>query len=398
MIANTITPREYWTIGVSLRQEPGHGRVAGPRGGRTMELRTVGVEEEFLLVDPSDGRPRAIATAVLGASEKSLTAVEAELQLQQIETGTRPCRTLDELEKQVRSARRAAACAARSIGVEIAAMGTSPLPVEAELTPSPRYERLAGRFGLTAQEQLTCGCHVHVGVESDEEGVAVLDRIRPWLAPLLALSANSPFWQGEDSRYSSYRSQVWSRWPSAGINDLFGSARAYHDTVREMVASETVLDTAMVYFDARLSQRYPTIEVRVADVCLHSEDAVLIAALVRALVDTAATDWAAGREPDPVRTEVLKLAAWRAGRSGLAGELIDPTTRRPAPALAVLENLCAHVRDALEANGDYTEIVQLQRVLAQRGNGAQVQRAVYRRTGRLRDVVRESVRRTFHEQ
>jgi carboxylate-amine ligase len=129
---------------------------------------------------------------------------------------------------------------------------------------------------------------------------------------------------------------VWSRWPSAGINDLFGSARAYHDTVREMVASETVLDTAMVYFDARLSQRYPTIEVRVADVCLHSEDAVLIAALVRALVDTAAKDWAAGREPDPVRTEVLNLAAWRAGRSGLAGELIDPTTRRPLPALAVL--------------------------------------------------------------
>jgi carboxylate-amine ligase len=363
-----------------------------------MERRTVGIEEEFLLVGPSDGGPRATATAVLGASERSRTDVEAELQLQQVETGTQPCRSLDDLEKQVRSARREASAAARSIGVEIAAIGTSPLPVEAELTPSPRYERLAGRFGMTAQEQLTCGCHVHVGVESDEEGVAVLDRIRPWLAPLLALSANSPFWQGEDSRYSSYRSQVWSRWPSAGINDLFGSARAYHDTVREMVASETVLDTAMVYFDARLSQRYPTIEVRVADVCLHSEDAVLIAALVRALVDTAATDWAAGREPDPVRTEVLKLAAWRAGRSGLAGELIDPTTRRPAPALAVLENLCAHVRDALEANGDYTEIVQLQRVLAQRGNGAQVQRAVYRRTGRLRDVVRESVRRTFHEQ
>jgi carboxylate-amine ligase len=363
-----------------------------------VELRTVGIEEEFLLVDPSDGRPRAIATAVLGATEKSSTDVEAELQLQQVETGTQPCRSLDELEKQVRSARRAAAAAARSIGVEIAAVGTSPLPVEPELTPSARYERLARRFGMTAQEQLTCGCHVHVGVGSDEEGVAVLDRIRAWLAPLLALSANSPFWQGEDSRYSSYRSQVWSRWPSAGVNDLFGSAPAYHDTVREMVASETVLDSAMVYFDARLSQRYPTIEVRVADVCLHSEDAVLIAALVRALVDTAATEWAAGRAPDPVRTEVLKLAAWRAGRSGLDGDLIDPTTLRPAPALTVLEKLRAHVRDALEANGDYAEVVQLQNALMQRGNGAQVQRAVYRRSSRLGDVVRESVRHTLSEQ
>jgi carboxylate-amine ligase len=250
---------------------------------------------------------------------------------------------------------------------------------------------------MTAQEQLTCGCHVHVGVESDDEGVAVLDRIRSWLAPLLALSANSPFWQGEDSRYSSYRSQVWSRWPSAGVNDVFGSARAYHDTVREMVASETVLDSAMVYFDARLSQRYPTVEMRVADVCLHSEDAVLIAALVRALVDTAVWDWTAGREPDSVRTEVLKLASWRAGRSGLDGALIDPTTRRPCPALAVLEHLCAHVREALEANGDYIEVVGLKNALLRRGNGAQVQRAVYRETGRLRDVVAESVRRTIDE-
>jgi carboxylate-amine ligase len=147
----------------------------------------VGIEEEFLLVDPSDGKPRATATAVLGAAEMPQSDdVEAELQLQQIETGTQPCRSLDQLEKRIRSA----SAAARSIGVEITALGTSPLPVDAELTPSPRYERLARRFGLTAQEQLTCGCHVHVGVGSDEEGVAVLDRIRPWLAPLLALSAN----------------------------------------------------------------------------------------------------------------------------------------------------------------------------------------------------------------
>jgi carboxylate-amine ligase len=140
----------------------------------------VGIEEEFLLVDPSDGKPRATATAVLSAAEMPQSNdVEAELQLQQIETGTQPCRSLDQLEKRIRSARRSASAAARSIGVEITALGTSPLPVDAELTLSPRYERLARRFGLTAQEQLTCGCHVHVGVGSDEEGVAVLDRIRP---------------------------------------------------------------------------------------------------------------------------------------------------------------------------------------------------------------------------
>jgi carboxylate-amine ligase len=358
----------------------------------------VGIEEEFLLVDPSDGKPRATATAVLSAAEMPRPDdVEAELQLQQIETGTQPCRSLDQLEKRIRSARRSASAAARSIGVEITALGTSPLPVDAELTPSPRYERLARRFGLTAQEQLTCGCHVHVGVGSDEEGVAVLDRIRPWLAPLLALSANSPFWQGEDTHYASYRSRVWCRWPSAGSTDLFGSAEAYHNTVRNMVETGTVLDAAMVYFDARLSEQYPTVEIRVADVCLHAEDALLIAALARALVETAARDWAAGRPAAPVRAEILKLASWRAGRSGIAGELIDPATLRPHAAATAIQSLFRHVRDALEDSGDHTPALELWDELRRRGNGAQLQRAVHDQTGRLADVVRDSVRRTVVE-
>lgn len=124
--------------------------------------RTVGVEEEFLLVDPADGAPRAKAAALLKKADDP-DAVEGELQLQQVETGTEPCRSLDELHREVRATRRQASEAARAIGVEIAAIGTSPLPVRAEVTPSPRYQEMARRFGLTAQEELTCGCHVHVG-------------------------------------------------------------------------------------------------------------------------------------------------------------------------------------------------------------------------------------------
>ena len=182
---------------------------------------------------------------------------------------------------------------------------------------------MAEAFGLTAHEQLTCGCHVHVELSSADEGVAVLDRLGPWLAVLLALSANSPFWQGLDSSYASFRYQVWGRWPSSGPTEPFGTAEAYRETVQQMVGTGTLLDTGMVYFNARLSERYPTIEIRIADVCLRADDAVLIAALARALVETEARSWREGRPP---------AAADRvAAAGGLARQPVRPG-RRPAQA------------------------------------------------------------------
>jgi carboxylate-amine ligase len=364
-----------------------------------MALRTMGVEEEFLLVDPDTGEARAVAAAILrgadGADDPDRSEeLESELQAQQIETSTEPCSSTGEVFEQVRSARERASAAARETGAEIAAIGTSPLAVQFRIGDSPRYRRIAERFGLTALEQLTCACHVHVAVDSDEEGVAVLDRIRPWLAPLLALTANSPFWQGADTRYASYRTQVWSRWPCAGPTETFGSAAAYHDTVRSMISSGTVLDAGMVYFEARLAQHYPTVEIRVADVCLHARDAVLLAALVRALVETAAREWAAGEPVRPVRTDLLKLATWQAARFGLDAELLCPADFRPAPARAVLDRLTDHVRDALTDAGEYTEVRDLLAGLLDRGNGARRQRSVYERTGNLADVVADVVART----
>ena len=137
-----------------------------------------------------------------GAGEREgVQPLEFELQKQQLEIDTRPCRSLDELSRELRRCRATAAAAAARAGVAVAALGTSPLAVHPEVVPTSRYQAMAAVFGLTAQEQLTCGCHVHVGIRSAEEGVAVLDRIQPWLATLLALSANSPFWQGVDSAY-----------------------------------------------------------------------------------------------------------------------------------------------------------------------------------------------------
>lgn len=369
-----------------------------------MGLRTIGVEEEFLLVDPETGRPSAVAAAVLDAQDAGAGPshaedgesgeVEAELQSQQIETSTVPCSGVDELMREITWARVRASDAARVGGAEIVALGTSPIPVEASLHSSARHHRIAQRFGMTAQEQLTCGCHVHVQVDSDEEAIGVLDRVRPWLSVLLALSTNSPFWQGADSQYASYRTQVWSRWPSAGPTELFNSPTTYRDTVRAMLDSATILDEGMVYFDARLSHHYPTVELRITDVCAHAQDTALIAALSRALVDTAARDWASDIPPAPWRTELLKLSRWRASRTGLDDQLINPLTQLPAPAAQVIETFLSHVRSSLEDASEYDTLSELVTELLARGNGTRLQRADYTRAEQLRDVVTRAIHRT----
>jgi glutamate---cysteine ligase / carboxylate-amine ligase len=329
------------------------------------------------LVEPGTGQPLAVAETALNAGQPEKTEqteLAFELQRQQLETNTTVCRDLGELAREVRRCRSLAAEAAASAGARIAALGTSPAPVLPQLVREGRYLRMARAFGLIAQEQLTCGCHVHVGISSADEGVAVLDRIGPWLAVLLALSANSPFWQGRDTSYASFRYQAWGRWPGAGPTEPFGTAEAYRQTVRQMVSTGTLLDSGMVYFDARLSEHYPTLEVRIADVCLHADDAVLIAALCRALVDTEARRWRAGADLPSRRTEMLRLAAWRASRSGLDDVLLDPRTGQPEQAATVVKALLEHVRDALDEAGDTAAVSDLLATVLARGNGAAFQR------------------------
>ena len=271
-----------------------------------MPVRSVGVEEEFLLVDPETGSPRAVASTVLRAGDDLNGELAGELQAEQLETGTCPRVDLDEVGQEILTRRREATIAARRAGVEAVPLATYPLPVAPHSADDPRYHEMMRRFGPTAAEQLTCGCHVHVAVESDEEAVAVVDRIQPWLAVLLALSVNSPFWEGTDSGYGSYRSQVWGRWPSAGPTAPFDSAARYQQITEQLLRTDTLLDRGMLYFDARPSHHHPTVEVRVADVCREPRDALLLAALTRGLVETAAREWAAGQ---PTRSRPHRDAA-----------------------------------------------------------------------------------------
>lgn len=360
-------------------------------------MRTVGVEEELLLVDPETGEPKALAAAVLARvahDDPGQHVFEKELFRQMLEFATHPQANMADLGEEIVRCRKEAARHAGELGCTVAALATSPLPVSPALSVNERYEWLAEHYGIPTWEQLVCGCHVHVCVESDDEGIAVLDRIRPWLPVLRAISANSPFWQGRDTSYASYRSRVWDRWPSAGPTEPFGSPERYHRRVAEMVATGAVLDKRMVYFDARLSARYPTVEVRVADVCLGADTAVLIATLTRALVETAARDWRAGRPAPGHSVSLLRLADWQAARFGLEENLLDPVAMRPEPAPQVLRSLLAYTQDALTAADDADRAEQGITELLRRGNGAREQRRLLEHGGGLRGVVTECVRRT----
>lgn len=348
----------------------------------------MGVEEEFLLVTP-DGRPYAVAPTVLrlAADEPSDPRpggdVEKEFKQEQVEISTHPCTDRDDLLAQVREGRARTDALARRAGARVAALGTAPQEVESTVIPDRRANEIRARFGQTAREQLTCGCHVHVSVADDDEGVRVLDHLRTWTAVLLALSANSPSWLGSSTGYASYRSQVWGRWPTSGATAPFGDAATYRGVVADLLRTGTVLDDGMIYFDARLSARYPTVEVRVADVCLDAQDAVLQAVLVRALAETAVRT---APPTHPVRAEVLRSWTWRAARSGTTGDLVSPSTGEPAPAADVVGELLDHVRDALAEAGDLEWAEQRVADVLRRGNGA-VQQLAWRAAGADDDAV-----------
>lgn len=366
------------------------------------QVRTFGVEEEFLIVDPVSGVPLPLSAEMMGLhaagdqveGTRARAVLAAELHQEQIEVITHPHSSLAGLAAEILAGRTYADSLAQQAGARIVALATSPLAVTPHPTRNERYDTLLEKYGLTAREQLTNGFHVHVSVASDEEGVAILDRIRSWLPTLMALSSNSPFWNGEDSGYASFRTQAWNRWSSAGPTEIFGSAQAYHGLVARLSGTEAVVNPD---FDARLSARHPTVEIRVSDVCLDPRDTVLIAALVRALVETAAREWEAGKEADPVPTIILRQGVWMASRWGVQGELLHPATHRPDSARCVISALQDHVRDALAESGDKAYVEEsLQRILRS-GTGASRQREAYQRNGQLADVVTHAMALTHQE-
>ena len=262
-------------------------------------------------------------------------------------------------------------------------------PCEFPITDTPRYREIADKFGMVAEEGI-CGAHVHVSVPSREVAIRVSNRLRPWLPLFLALTANSAVYRNTDTSYASWRSVVWARWPSAGPPPHFDSVDEYDGLVEMLCRAGAALDDGMVYWDIRASAKFPTVEVRVADVPATVAETVLLAALIRASVMTALDHERRGEPTMPLAPHPLKAAYWKAARDGLEGGAIDLLeSHAVVPTPELLERLVEHVKPALQAVGDYEMARDELARIVEQGNGATRQRRAWRRRHDVSDVIAE---------
>lgn len=390
-----MTGNLAWETG-SLSGEvlPGPLTATG-HAGESGEATNLGAEEEFHVVDLSTRELVARGPHLL--HRLPADSFCAELHRSVVESNTPVCAGLSELRAVLVRSRRLLADVAEAEGLGVVAAGTVPLvdPLRLAITANSRYERMLDDYQLLVREQLICGVQVHVQLSNRDVAVAVAQRLSVYLPILLALSVSSPFWMAEDSGYASFRSLVWQRWPTAGLGGDVSSAAEHDALVADLVASGTISDAGMVYFDVRPSARVPTLELRVTDACPDVDNVVLIAGLFRALVRRERDDVLAGvpaiRRPAPL----LRAAMWRAARSGLEGDLLDvPRSPRPVPAATAVHALVNELEPYLEGTGDGEEVRSLtERALAS-GSSAAAQRRAYQRRGRLADVVDLLLERT----
>lgn len=350
-------------------------------------MRTLGVEEEFHLVDVHTRRLTGRAPELLAHLSSSYVA---ELQRCVVETNSDVVTTLDALREELRFHRRTLLAEAAPAGIGVVAAGSVPLalPAELQVTETPRYRRMLADYQLLAREQLICGTQVHVGIADRDESVAVAQRVVPYLPTLLALSASSPFRaDGADTGYASFRTLIWQRWPTTGSAAPVPDAAAYDRLIADLVATGVITDAGMAYFDVRPANSAPTLELRICDSCPSTDTIVLIAGLFRAMVCREIDALRAGAAPQPMPAPLARAALWRAARSGLEGDLVDPAGPAARPAAAVVTDLVNLLRPQLEAAGDWEQVEELARRQLRCGTSAARQRRALRRRDCLSDVV-----------
>ena len=221
-----------------------------------------------------------------------------------------------------------------------------------------------------------------------------MNHARGWLALLLALTGNSPFAHNIDTGYASYRTEIWRRWPLSGPPQVFSSL-AEHDALLNAINFPGTIDNAReIYWDMRLSPRFPTIEVRIADVCLTIDETVMLAGLVRALIQTCHENVLHGRTFLPIRQEVLRVSHWQAARYGLDAFLLDPYSGQIVVARQLLEQFLQFLRAALQQQGSWQLVSKAVETVVQQGTGAVRQHKVYQQTDSLQQVVAFIVKET----
>jgi len=351
---------------------------------------TIGVEEEFQIIDPESGELRSHVSELLTAGAPALgDQIKRELHQSIVEVGTRICGNVSELEEEVCRIRRELSQSAESVGLRIAAAGTHPFSKWKDqiLSPGERYKNIVEELQQLARSLLIFGLHIHVAVPDRASTIELLNEARYFLPHLLALSTSSPFWQGRDTGLKSYRTTVFRRFPRSGIPDQFGSWSEYEEYLNTLVELHCIDDGKKVWWDLRPHPLFGTLEFRICDVPTSPRVTVGLAALAQALVVKLYRLRRRNLGFRIYSRALVEENKWRAARYGLDGRLIDFGKRQEVPMRDLARELLDFVDDVVDELGSRKALSYIQQILVE-GTSADRQLAVYRETGDLRAVVR----------
>jgi carboxylate-amine ligase len=358
---------------------------------------TIGIEEEYQIIDPETRELRSYITQFLEQGKLLLREqVKAELHQSMVEVGTEICRTPAEARAELVRLRRHVIDLAANNGLVIAAAGTHPFSswMKQEITPFERYIGVKQDMADLAQQLLIFGTHVHIGIEDKEFLIDAMNVSRYFLPHVLCLSSSSPFWMGRNTGLKSYRSIIFRHFPRSGIPPELRSWADLLNLVDSLVRTNSIPDGSKIWWDVRPNWKYPTLEFRVCDVCTRVDEAVCIAAIFQAII---AKLWKLRRDNLTFRQYPMTLIEenkWRAVRYGLDGKLLDWGKQQELPARALIEELVQwFLGDTMDELGTRQEIEYAYRIL-QTGASADRQLATFKRTGDLKDVVDQLIAET----
>jgi carboxylate-amine ligase len=351
---------------------------------------SIGIEEEYQTVDPETRDLRSHIQAEIVQKGKLILAerVKPEMHQSVVEIGTGVCRTISDARAEVKMIRRKIIDLARANGLRIAAGGTHPFAQwsQQEIYPDDRYRVIVEDMKMVARANLIFGLHVHIGVEDRETAIQLMNSARYFLPHLLALSANSPFWQGMDTGFHSYRSKVFERFPRTNIPDLFQSWSEFEDYVDLLIRTNCIDDAKKIWWDIRPHPHFPTLEFRVCDMPMRYQETIAIAAICQAVIAKLYKLHERNLSFRHYNRALLMENKWRAARYGLDGKLIDFGKQTEVPARDLIHEILDFVDDVVAELGIENEIGYVRRMLEE-GSGAARQLRVFQETGDLKKVV-----------
>jgi len=357
---------------------------------------TVGVEEEFQIVDPETCELRSHVSEVLASSAPALgEQIKTELHQSIVEVGTRICQNVPELREEIFRIRRELTGGAERVGLAVAAAGTHPFShwKDQILSPGVRYDSIVEELQQLARSLLIFGLHVHVAVPDNQTAIDLMNAARYFLPHLLALSTSSPFWMGRDTGLKSYRTTIFRRFQRTGVPDHFGSWGEYETYVKLLIDLHSIDDARKIWWDVRPHPTFGTLEFRVCDVPTRPEAAVMLGALTQAIVVKLHKLYTRNLGFRLYRRTLIEENKWRAARWGIEGKLIDFGKRAEVPMRLLALELLEFIDDVVDELESRDAVEYVHTVLRE-GTSAEQQLAVFRATGDLKDVVRHIVNET----